>query len=396
MSVAEFVLLAPAAFFALIAIYLLIITAAAFVYRAPTAKDAAEPAMAVIMPAHNEAGQIAVTVKSVLDCVYPENRRQVFVIADNCDDGTAEVARAAGAVVFERHDDAHRGKGQALDWCLQQQSAAFRDADLLVLFDADVTIAPDCLREIAAVFANPRVAVVQCYYGVANPLQNWRTALTYAGFCLMNHVRPAGRSCLGGSAGLKGTGMAFRRDVLLHYGWPAHSIVEDIEFGTLLLVDGIRVVYAPRARHVSEMPATRAQAASQRRRWESGRMQVVGSYVPALLGRFLRTGRARFLDAALDLAVPPLSLLVMGQVFLLVLCAAMRSPLALLFAATIAATVAHVLGGLIYSRAPGRVYLYLLCVPFFLLWKLPLYAKMLVSRPEKTWVRTARSGEDQE
>lgn len=396
MTPVDYLLLIPGAFFVVIAAYLLGVTAAAFVYRAPRSTSDPNPAMAILIPAHNEAGQIAATVQSIFACRYPEDRRQVFVIADNCDDETARAARDAGATVFERSDTARRGKGQALDWCLREQREAFRDADLLVLFDADVTVAPDCLVEIAAVFAKPAVAVVQCCYGVANPLENWRTALTYAGFCLMNHVRPAGRCCLGGSAGLKGTGMAFRRDVLLGYGWPAHSIVEDIEFGTLLLSDGIRVVYAPRAKHVSAMPATRAQAASQRRRWESGRLQVIGAYVPSLLGRFVRTGRPCFIDAALDLAVPPLSLLVMLQTFLLLLALAVGSPVGLIFAATLAATAVHVLAGLAYSQAPLGVYLYLFAVPFFLLWKVPLYAKMLVSPREKTWVRTARRGEDRE
>jgi 1,2-diacylglycerol 3-beta-glucosyltransferase len=108
-------------------------------------------------------------------------------------------------------------------------------------------------------------------------------AFMAAALLAFHHVRPAGRNRLGGSAGLKGNGMAFRTAILGKYGWPAHSVVEDLEFGALLLLDGILVHFNPDAIVRAEMAATRKQAESQRKRWEGGRLEILGRLAPSLL-----------------------------------------------------------------------------------------------------------------
>jgi cellulose synthase/poly-beta-1,6-N-acetylglucosamine synthase-like glycosyltransferase len=373
--------------------YLLLVTAAAFLHRKKAIANAAPLRIALVMPAHNEELQIGACVRRAREVDYPNDRFSIFVIADNCEDLTASVARDAGATAFERCQPDLRGKGQAIDWLLREHAEQLRQFDGIALVDADTQVDSAFLNEISASLTHPEVRVVQGYHGVSNPDAHWRTALTYAGFALVNGLRPAGRSCLGGTSDLKGNGMAFETGLLLEYGWPAHSIVEDIEFSTRLLLDGIVVHFNPDAVVISEMPVTQSQAEPQRRRWESGRLQTVKTFVPSLFRAFLKTLRWRFVDAILELMVPPLSLLVMMQIAVLLLALAVRPAWALFFLCTAAATVFYVVAGLLRVNAPASVWRGLLLTPLFLLWKIPFYLRLVRSAQPSGWERTQRQAE---
>lgn len=376
-----------------IAGYLLLVTAAAFLLRKKTIPNAAPLRIALVMPAYNEELQIGACVRRALEADYPRDRFGVFVIADNCDDRTAAEARDAGATAFERHQPELRGKGQAIDWFLRAHADQLNEFDGIALVDADTQVAPSFLKEISASLAHPKVRVVQGYHGVSNPEANWRTALAYAGFALVNGLRPAGRSCLGGTSDLKGNGMAFETGLLLAYGWPAHSIVEDIEFSTRLLLDGIVVHFNPDAVVLSEMPVTQAQAEPQRRRWEGGRWQIIETYGPSLIRAFLKTPRWRYFDAILDLLVPPLSLLVLAQVAALILALVLNPSWAPVFICTSAGAVLYVVAGLYRVGAPATVWRGLLLTPLFLLWKIPFYLRLARSPRPAGWDRTQRQAE---
>ena len=373
--------------------YLLLITAAAFRLRKKVDLSAAPLRIAMVMPANNEELQIAACVRRALEADYPRDRFAVFVIADNCGDRTASEAKAAGATAFERNEPKLRGKGPAIDWFLREHADALQGFDGVALVDADTQVDPAFLREISASLAHPSVSVVQGYHGVSNPEVNWRTALTYAGFALINGLRPAGRSCLGGTSDLKGNGMAFETALLLRYGWPAHSIVEDIEFSTRLLLDGILVYFNPDAIVNSEMPVTQSQAEPQRRRWESGRLQLGKKYLPTLFHAFVKTPRWRFLDAILEWIVPPLSLLSVVQIALLLLAMVIRPFWTQVFLVTAFCTIVYVVAGLYRMRAPAGVWKRLLLAPLFLFWKIPFYVRLARSDRPNDWERTQRQAE---
>ena len=139
------------------------------------------------------------------------------------------------------------------------------------------------------------VRVVQGYYTVLNPKDNWMTALSMAALSLVHHLRPAGRNALGASAGLKGNGMAFKTTLLQRMGWPCNSIVEDIELGLYLLEQDRKVHYNPDAIVYGEMPVQRAQAEPQRRRWESGRLELLRLHGMQLLKSFYKVHMTNFL-----------------------------------------------------------------------------------------------------
>lgn len=387
----------PSLYLVGIAAYLGLIALAACLFRAPRPHRSAgehAPFAVLLIPAHNESHQIDSILSDAEALHYPRDRFEVVVIADNCSDDTADRARAQGAVVLERHNTAQRGKGFALDWALTEQAAAFSKAEIIALVDADMHIDAGFLEAMAAAFADPETQVVQGLNTVARPESSWRTALGYVAFTAINHTRPAGRDRIGGTAELKGSGMAFRAATLLDYGWPAHSLAEDAEFSKRLLEDGIRVRYQPEAKVTSPIPERTEQANVQQQRWEGGKLHLLKSQLPRLLRLALRQPSIRHFDAVADILVPPMSILVLLLVVL--------TPLSLLIDLRWTVTMGgaglaiafYILIGLALQRAPLKIWGYLLAVPLFLAWKLPLYLGLLLSRKkEVAWQRTPRDQE---
>lgn len=374
--------------------YLGLMGIGAWLFRTRTVTPSQDqPSFALLIPAHNESAQIENVVRDALAMDYPRELFTVFVIADNCSDDTAAKARAAGAEVFERNDLVHRGKGQALDWTLSAHRDTLAKKGIIALVDADMIIHPRFLAELAASFADPGMKVVQSLNTVANPDASWRAAFGYMGFTTINFVRPAGRAWLGGTAELRGSGMAFRAPVLLSYGWPAHSIAEDIEFSKRLLLDGILIGFNPAAKVTSDIPLQASQANVQQQRWEGGKMHIIRTYLPQTFRHALAHPSIAHFDALLDLLVPPQSMLFA----LLLLAFAMAAVVHPVWAGLIAAcgfSVAFcITTGLLLQRAPLKVWLYLLALPVFLAWKIPLYSGLLLRRGGQDWNRTPRDAE---
>ena len=380
---------------ALPASYLLLCTIAAYLFRKEAATENRFLNVGVLIPAHNEEDGIVNTIKGVLACDYPINRLKIFVIADNCTDRTAERARNAGALVFERFDSINRGKGQALDWFLKNSLEMYRNSDIITIIDADVSPDKNYLREISASLSNPKIRIVQAFNSVSNPEDGWRPALSDAAFNIFCHLRMAGSVRLAGTAVLKGNGMAFKTELLKKYGWPCHSVVEDMEFTLHLLVDGITVSYNPDAVIRSEMVTSGKNATSQRSRWEGGRFMLVRKMTLPLLKLFATTGQTRYLYALAELATPPLSLLVM--LFALATAGALmllEGAWLMLATSFWLILVFYVISGQIQRRAPLSTWLYLAAAPLYILWKIPIYFGMILKKKSSTWIRTERESKN--
>lgn len=376
-----------------ICLYLGVLALASWGYRPPHATPDTPLRFALIIPAHNEGAGINAILNDVNNVDYPADRIQVFVVADNCSDDTADKARKAGANVFERNAPDNPGKGQALDWCFTTHADTLRDFDAIALVDADMIIAPGFFQALGGALAADGVEVVQALNTVAKPEKTWRTALGYVGFTAINHVRPAGRCFLGGTGELKGSGMAFRSGLLLEYGWPAHSIAEDVEFSKRLLLDGHRVLYVPTALVTSEIPIHQKQAGVQQARWEGGRFYLVRHYLPRFLGEVMKRPTPARIDALLDLLVPPQSILAILLIALLLTAAAANLTLIAIPLVCGLCVTAYVLSGLLQRKAPTQVWIYLAAAPVLIAWKIALYAKLLLGGGPKGWVRTPRDNE---
>jgi cellulose synthase/poly-beta-1,6-N-acetylglucosamine synthase-like glycosyltransferase len=371
--------------------YMAILTLGAWRYRGPKAPSAAHKVsrIAVLIPAHDEGAGVRRTIDDLLRNDYPSDAYEIFVIADNCTDDTAAHARESGATVIERQDPERRGKAWALDWLLRQERLRLEKFDLISLVDADMKVSPSYLTASAAAFGEAGVEVVQGRYTMDNASESFYAAMGFMSYAYVNHVRPAGRCYWGGTADLKGSGMTFRAGLLLERGWPCKSLAEDVHFGKLLYLDGIRILYAPRAVVTSEIPPHREQVAVQQRRWEAGRGETLRAIlVPSLRALATHPSFGR-LDALLDLLTPSLSVVV-GTVLV-------SGALALAgYGSPIPAGIAlfgfgaAVLTGLIQLRAPRRLYLQLLRAPAFVIWKLALLARVRLLGGPSAWTRTPR------
>jgi cellulose synthase/poly-beta-1,6-N-acetylglucosamine synthase-like glycosyltransferase len=329
----------------------------------------------VIVPAHDEEHGITDTVRSLLAVDYPADLRRVFVVADNCTDGTAARGDAAGASVLVRTDPARRGKGHALAFAFAH-SLADGFADAVVAVDADAVVTPNLLSAFAARLARGDQAV-QARSAVRNVAESWRTQLMQLGLALFNDLRSLGRENLGLSCGLRGNGMCLRTSLLRAQPWNAFSIVEDVEYGVSLGRAGVRVSYAHEAKALSAMVSSSNAAAAQRRRWELGRFAIARR----LVGPLLREARTLIaLDLAVDLVVPPLSFVAL---FVLLGCAVFHTLPWIVSAVFLALYVARgwVLSG-IGVEALGA----LARAPFYVLWKLAI----LLRQHGGEWVRTPR------
>lgn len=369
----------------------------------------------VVIPAHNEEDVILATLQS-LAAVQPP--LPVVVIADNCTDRTAQLARDAGATVIERQNKDERGKGFALAYAFDLLmngagnggAIAGSGADAYIVVDADTQVQPDfAVRLLAELPDDPGVpAAVQGRYGVMNGSDGWRAALMSAAFDLVNHVRLLAIDHAGGCLGLKGNGMAFTRGCLAQYPMTGRSVTEDLDYAMdLMQHGGIRVQYAPHAFVCAQMPVTGEQARSQRQRWEGGRYRVVRSRAPQLLKAVFKTRDLRFIGAIFELLQPPLAEQVAGCVgicSLALLCLMLGSPFAGL--ASIAAgfsvvsILMYVFLGLGLAGAKKETFKALAFAPIYIVWKLVLYAIGIVSGrrtgkadtggADAEWVRTSR------
>lgn len=346
----------------------------------------------VVIPAHDEASGIAATVASVAAAEYPADRRRILVVADNCRDDTAARAAAAGAIVLVRDDPARRGKGWALAHAFARVEAD-GVADAVVVIDADTSVS----RNLLLAFAGRIVAgahVLQADYGVRNPHASWRTRLLVIALTLFHVLRSLSRERLSLSAGLRGNGMGFTREVLRAVPHHAVSLVEDVEYGIALGRAGYRVGFVPEAHVLGDMVPGERDARAQRRRWEDGRAAIARCFGPLLLrDAVLRRDRV-LLDLAVDLLVPPLSTIVLaialGSSLATTLVAGFSHPswILLPWATSAACVVFYVARGWALSGTGLAGLAALACAPAFVAWKVLLRIR---ERRARTWVRTARA-----
>lgn len=382
--------------------YLGVVTLAAVVPRSRSMGSSANRTFAVLVPAHDEAAVIARTLDSFAALDYPADRFTVHVVADNCTDETAEIVRRSGFTVHDRDDIENPGKGPALNWLVaivdQQETAP----DAYVIVDADTTLDAHFLTAMDEALVDG-VQAAQGFYGVHDPAASTPTALRFIALSCRHHLRPLGRTRLGGTSGLFGNGMAFTRELLCVRQWTGH-LVEDAEFQLELLLDGVLVAYTPGARLAAEMPGTLAGSTTQHERWELGRFQIARRFAPTLLRRSLRPTTFRrhvYLDAVLDLVVPPLSVLAGLQVVGLAWATAARAvtgsahhrALQQIAVASCVLVACHVLAGPYSVQAPRSVYGALRHAPSAIAWKVSLWARVLTSGNDVTWIRTQRNAE---
>lgn len=364
--------------------------------RTPLSADSSTRFQLVI-PAHNEEAMIAETLQAVMALDYPSDLLDVHVIADNCTDLTALIARSFPVNVHERTAPDARGKGMALRWLIAKLPPG-QPSDAIVILDADSIVEPSFLTALSARFERGS-QVVQAYYAVRDEASGGEVSLRSAALSVRHLVRPAGRVELGGSSSLYGNGMAFTEEIARTFAWSSH-LTEDLEMGLRLLLAGTKVDFEPLAVVRGEMPESRTHANSQHHRWETGRRGVARTYVPRLLNAAQEGsegGRWIYLDAVFDIAMPPMGTLVAttgaGSLFLALFGRGSSRKAGIAGGSVgIALLVGHVLQSLRLAKAPPEVYRSLLGAPRNIIWKLGVLAESRHTDADE-WVRTTRNVE---
>ena len=258
-------------------------------------KSARKLKFAVLVCARNEESVIRLPVKSVLMSVYPAELREVIVLADNCTDRTAELAREAGATVWEKRVPSS-GKGDVLDWGIRKLQSERPDVEAVAVFDAD-NIASDGWFDAMNDALNDGETVVtgrrHSSNARANVISGWYTVY----WDMMNELSNRVRTNLGLSGKLTGTGFAFLLSSLGPEGWKTRTMVEDVEFTVQTNLRGGRVAYVPEADYADEQPVTVAYMWRQLRRWATGGWQVARSYLGVWLKTLIRHPSLRLFDS---------------------------------------------------------------------------------------------------
>ena len=345
------------------------------------------PRIAIIVPAHDEAAGIGVTIATLRNAAPGGTR--LIVVADNCSDATAALARSAGADdVIERDEPERRGKGFALAFARDRLAAD--PPDVAIVVDADCSMSGGGMARLAAAAQASGCPVQSAYMMRPRPDLGTLVCLSGFAFLVRNLVRQRGLARLGAPALLTGSGMAFRWDVFASAPLATADMVEDLSLGIALARAGRPPLFLPDTATWSE-PAPRPATVAQRTRWEHGFLHTARQAALPLLAE----RQWPLIWLGLHLLVPPLALLVAVDGATLVLLFALARagstalPFILLASVLIAAMLLLGVSWARFGRAQisgGR----LLLIPFYILWKMPIYLGALI-RPERRWIRTKRN-----
>ena len=265
---------------------------------------------ALIVAAHNEEAVVQDIVVSLKRLDYPKELYDIFVIADNCTDKTAEKARQEGAIVLERFNKNKRGKGYALEWAFEKLFKMEKQYDSVVIFDADNLASKNFLTEINKKMCEG-YKVVQGFLDSKNPEDTWITGSYSIAFWTNNRMFQLARHNLGLSNQLGGTGFSISTDTLKELGWGATCLTEDLEFSCKLVMNGHKVGWAHDAIMYDEKPLTLAQSWKQRKRWMQGFADVASRYFFKLIKVALKERSFVALDCALY-TIQPIVIILVG------------------------------------------------------------------------------------
>lgn len=355
-------------------------------------KEDPVPRFVVIMPAHNESDIIEDSVRQVLACLGDTGRLRV--VADNCSDDTALLARSAGADVIERSDPDRRGKGYALAYGVASLSAS--PPEVVLVLDADCRPgAADALLLLAQAARRHQRPIQGLYDMLAPPGGGLKQRLAAFAWAFKGRVRAEGYRRLGLPCHLMGSGMAFPWSLLEQVDLATGHIVEDLKLGLDCALEGRPPLYLPSVVVESDFPANDEGSRSQRQRWEHGHLSMLASDIPRFAGKALLRRNGKLLAMCIDVCIPPLALL--GALLLL------NALLVSLFLAggwvsqttiLVAGSAVVVFGSAIaigWWRV-GRRWVSaadLMMVPLYIAAKIPIYIGFVFRKPV-SWIKTRR------
>jgi cellulose synthase/poly-beta-1,6-N-acetylglucosamine synthase-like glycosyltransferase len=357
-----------------------------------TKRSALPRSAAILVPAHNEASTIGDSVRELLPICSREVR--LLVVADNCSDATAQIARDAGADVIERTDPGRRGKGFAL--AFGRDRLAADPPEVVMILDADCRTDRQSIERLISSAFSLQAPVQASNLLTAPPDADPIVQISNFAMLIKNSVRARGLYRLGGGAPLFGTGMAFPWSIFRNAPLASADTVEDLRLCLDLASQGVAVHLVESARVTSASAAPRDTVA-QRRRWEQGFVRIATKHaVPLFVQGAMRLSRHR-IALGMHLCVPPLALLLLlgTGASLATLAIGLSTdywpPLWTIVSAMVVALATTLLAwwkegrGVLAPRSIARA-------PRYIFSKLPIYLGLFTAHPAR-WNRTPRDGD---
>jgi cellulose synthase/poly-beta-1,6-N-acetylglucosamine synthase-like glycosyltransferase len=349
----------------------------------------------ILIPAHNEERVLAKTIADLKGLDYPSDLYKVVVIADNCNDHTARIAREGGALCLERTDLKNQGKGQALSWGFSHLASEVFDA--ILVLDADCFIKPHALRVFGNYLDRGGMAL-QARNVASNPDDSSMSYAVAVGNLLENDFFYAPKSRLGLAVLLRGTGFVLAREILVSFPWHASSVTEDVEYSACLIQNRIPIQFIPEVEVRSKFPTYAAQLDVQRKRWAEGNLGFGKKNALKLIWKGFRAGNWRLVDAGwtfLILSKPLVFSSVWAALALSIVGLWLmpgRGSTALLWASLfLAGSMLAYLGLGVYRIGVNGHRIKLLCGTPYVVFKLCMIAlQSLTGRGTEIWIRTPR------
>ncbi len=327
----------------------------------------------LLIPAHNEEPIIGRILSSLRESKYAHTQFKTWVIADNCADKTALLARQYGAKALVRYDETRKGKGFAIEWALKVLDTSPFDA--VVVADADNIIDPWFFHGLDEAL-NSGSRVVQCNNCLANPGETAFTRVIHLSRTINNLLCHHAKYKLGLSSYLMGNGMCFTTGLLERYPFSTGTMAEDYEYYAILAAHDEPIGFAVNSKLYHQESKDLRCASRQRLRWSSGRFEVARKFGLKLFMQGIRARNLRMIDASFPLILPNLSLMVNLTVLtaaagVLVHYLIHPVPHIILWSGIlIALELAYFISGVRLARMRVFSFLFALCfAPVFLLWK---------------------------
>lgn len=340
---------------------------------------------AIIIPAHNEENVIAKTIYSLSALVYPKNLFDLFVIADNCTDNTASIARNLGVNVLERSNSEKKGKQQALLWGFDKILSLETSYDAFIVFDVDSLISGNYL-EVMNYYLEQGSRVIQGSNLVNSQPEKWGSEAMRISFLLSNYVVPLGRKVLNLEMRLKENGMCFTTRVLNDIPWQFQLLADYDEYGFILNLHGISIEFAPEATVWKRKPAESIDIKSYSKKWKLVQYSKMRRFSGKFIVQFLKKGSFSSLDIVIDLLSPPMAnvLFVASLIslinFLLWMVGFLPFLYFILWLSVFATGVLHLLVGLYVAGAEKALYKSLLFMPIYFFGKTKIYLKAVFGK----------------
>lgn len=274
---------------------------------------------AFIIAARNEQAVIGNLINSIKQQNYPAELIDVIVVADNCTDDTAQIAREHGAICYERFNNMLVGKGYALDYCFNKIVEQFGDYtayDGYFIFDADNVIDKNYVKEMNKVF-DRGYNVITSYRNSKNYDTNWITSGYSLWFIREAKYLNNPRMMLKTSCAVSGTGFLVNSSIIKkNNGWKFNLLTEDIQFSVVNILEGEKIGYCESAMFYDEQPTTFKQSWNQRMRWSKGFYQVMFRFGRELIAMMFKK-REMFVSCYdMFMTLAPATLLSIGCILL--------------------------------------------------------------------------------